>query len=77
MTKEKFIKKYLTPRGCYKVRWDLIENRFKNMVLNSKGIEDDIIKYSQTLTSKELKNTRGYFYFKKYAEKNSSLSILK
>lgn len=77
MTKERFIKKYLTPRGGYKVEWDLIENRFNNMVLNSIGIKNDVIKYSKTLTSDELKNTRGYFYYKKYIDKKSVLSINK
>lgn len=65
---ESFIKKYLTPRynRRFRVEDRCVEDRFNNFMSKLKGIEEEIYNYISTLSSSEIENTRGYFYFQRF-----------
>lgn len=63
---EKFIKRYLTPSGRFRVASDLIEKRYFRMLEQAVLWEQEITEYISQMGEENFKKTRFYFYHNLY-----------
>ena len=59
---ERFIKRYLTPNGRYRVLNELVDKRYQRMIERMDENREEILNYISQMPLEEFEKTRFYFY---------------